>query len=469
MRRILPVLSILFLCFTSTLLFAQPQHITFLPVAGVKMKAGDTVSVVVKAKIDKYWHTYGFTPTVGPDGLGPLATELSITPKQSFRLAQKPRVTKGLHKAYDKAWEADVEEVAGNPEITVQFVASQSLPKGSTSATIVVYLQMCDTSSCLPAQEYKLKVPVEITEAYSGAQTVFVDTTVTEPKAEKQAITKATEPATKVVGVNDEVEKEKSKGIWSFFLYAMGVGFIALLTPCVFPMIPITVSFFTKRQERASAGGVKDSLLFGIGIVGTFTLVGILASVLFGGTAVQDFAASPVTNVVIATIFLLLAFNLFGAFEIQVPVGIMNALNKKSQGGGSAAVIGMGITFALTSFTCTVPFVGTLLLSAADSGQFLYPFIGTLGFATAFAIPFVLLSTFPKLLAKLPKSGGWMNNLKVVMGFLEIAAAIKFISNADFGRGLGHTPSRNFFSNLEWSVFFNYVLSSWWICHEVRF
>jgi thiol:disulfide interchange protein DsbD len=171
--------------------------------------------------------------------------------------------------------------------------------------------------------------------------------------------------------------------------------------------------------------------------------VGIVASVIFGGTAVQDLAANPWLNLGIGLLFLTLAFNLFGSFEIQIPVSIMNALNKKSQGDGVFSVLLMGLTFSLTSFTCTVPFVGTLLLSASG-GDYLYPAIGTLGFATAFAIPFVVLSMFPSLLVRLPRAGGWMNNLKVVMGFLEIAAAIKFFSTAEFIFGLGLLPREVF-------------------------
>jgi thiol:disulfide interchange protein DsbD len=223
----------------------------------------------------------------------------------------------------------------------------------------------------------------------------------------------------------------------------MGIGFLALLTPCVFPMIPITVSFFTKRHEKTKGSGLRDSVLFGVGIISTFTAVGIIASAIFGGTAVQDLAANPWLNLGIGLLFLTLAFNLFGSFEIQIPVSIMNALNKKSQGDGVFSVLLMGLTFSLTSFTCTVPFVGTLLLSASG-GDYLYPAIGTLGFATAFAIPFVVLSMFPSLLVRLPRAGGWMNNLKVVMGFLEIAAAIKFFSTAEFIFGLGLLPREVF-------------------------
>jgi len=208
-------------------------------------------------------------------------------------------------------------------------------------------------------------------------------------------------------------------------------------------MIPITVSFFTKRHEKTRGKGLRDSSIFALGIISTFTAIGIIASAVFGGTAVQDLAANPWLNLGIGLLFMILAFNLFGAFEIQVPVSIMNKLNQKSQGDGVTAVWLMGLTFSLTSFTCTVPFVGTLLLSASN-GDYLYPAIGTLGFSTAFAMPFFVLSLFPALLNRLPRAGGWMNNLKVVMGFLEIAAAIKFFSTAEFVWGIGLLPREIF-------------------------
>ena len=241
----------------------------------------------------------------------------------------------------------------------------------------------------------------------------------------------------------DEIAQEQSKGLLSFFFYAMGIGFLALLTPCVFPMIPITVSFFTKRNEKERSKALRDAILYGIGIISTFTLIGIIFSALFGATSVQDLAANPWMNLGIGVLFMALAFNLFGAFEIQIPTGIMNKLNAKSQGTGVFSVLLMGLTFSLTSFTCTVPFVGTLLLSAAG-GDYLYPAVGTLGFATAFAIPFFFLALFPSLLAALPRAGGWMNNMKVVMGFLEIAAAVKFFSTAEFVWGIGILPRELF-------------------------
>ncbi len=416
------------------------NKITFAPVAPISGRAGDTVEIVVAAKIAKHWHSYGLTPAVGPDGLGPEATVVTVGPKSVLKIAGKPRFTKGAHTAFDKTWETNVEELSGSIELRIPVRLSPTLPKGTQKASVNFLMQLCDTSACLPSEDMPQDVSITITDVASSAALPLEDTTESAPA---DLPGKASETVAAPMDTQQEIEAEKSKGLLSFFLYAMGIGFLALLTPCVFPMIPITVSFFTKRHEKTKGSGLRDSVLFGVGIISTFTAVGIIASILFGGTAVQDLAANPWLNLGIGLLFMALAFNLFGSFEIQVPVSIMNALNKKSQGDGVFSVLLMGLTFSLTSFTCTVPFVGTLLLSASG-GDYLYPAVGTLGFATAFAIPFVVLSMFPSLLVRLPRAGGWMNNLKVVMGFLEIAAAVKFFSTAEFIFGLGLLPREVF-------------------------
>lgn len=420
------------------------DKIRFQTVEVCSLAAGDTATVVLRGRIARHWHSYGLTPAVGPDGLGPDASIISVGPAKVARLAGKPRILKGAHSAFDKTWQTTVEELSGNVEIAVPIRASASLPAGRHTASITLTMQMCDTSACLPSEDMPQKITLVITKA--SADTGSQDTSASgSMHAVSQAPSKPQPAAsqTEIIEADSEIATEKRKGLLSFFLYAMGVGFLALLTPCVFPMIPITVSFFTKRHDKHRGSGLRDSALFGIGIISTFTAVGILASVLFGGTAVQDLAANPWMNFGIGVLFMVLAFNLFGSFEIQMPVSIMNALNKKSQGDGTVSVLLMGLTFSLTSFTCTVPFVGTLLLSASG-GDYLFPAIGTLGFATAFAIPFVVLSMFPSLLVRLPRAGGWMNNLKVVMGFLEIAAAVKFFSTAEFIFGLGLLPREVF-------------------------
>lgn len=453
MHKVLTLLSVIVL--TASLAKAQittgKDHITFEKISVINAGAGDTVHVPITARIHKFWHTYGLTPALGPDGLGPEPTTISVAPKALIALAGKPKILKGARTSYDSVWEANVEVWSGTIQIDVPVVIVGTTKKGEYTGSIVFTMQLCDTSACLPPDDVVLKVSVIVNRegsAAASATEVSVDATKDETSKDP-GVQSASGKSSVPVVPRDEVSREKSKGLISFFLYAMGVGFLALLTPCVYPMIPITVSFFTKRHEKKHASGVADSMVFGLGIISTFTAVGLLVSIIFGGTAVQDWAANAWMNLAIGLLFIVLAFNLFGAFEIQVPVSIMNKLNKKSQGDGVAAVWLMGLTFSLISFTCTVPFVGTLLLSASSASSasdFLYPAVGTLGFATAFALPFIVLSMFPALLTRLPRAGGWMNNMKVVMGFIEIAAAVKFLSNADLVEAWGILPREVFLS-----------------------
>jgi len=200
-------------------------------------------------------------------------------------------------------------------------------------------------------------------------------------------------------------------------------------------MIPITVSYFIKKKDQ-NQSGIGGPLAYCSGIIATFTGVGVLTAALFGAATIQRFANHPVTNVVLALLFIVMAANLFGVFELVLPSSLVN---KASSGSGKGGFIGpflMGLTFALTSFTCTVAFVGTLLVVAAQ-GSYFYPVVGMLGFSTAFALPFFLLALFPGYLAKLPKSGSWMVSVKAFMGFLELAAALKFLSNADLAVSKG--------------------------------
>ena len=227
-----------------------------------------------------------------------------------------------------------------------------------------------------------------------------------------------------------ELESEINKGLFSFILFALGMGFLALLTPCVFPMIPITVSYFTKEGEKENNSPIFSASLYALGIVFIFTTLGLLLSFTLGASGAGDLAANPWINIFIASLFIYLAFSLFGYYEIQTPSFIRQfSINQESRG-GVIGILFMSLTFTLTSFTCTVAFVGALLATASQGAVF-WPIIGMLSFSLAFASPFFLLALFPQYLSKLPKSGGWLNSVKVIMGFLEIAAAFKFISNVD--------------------------------------
>jgi thiol:disulfide interchange protein DsbD len=222
--------------------------------------------------------------------------------------------------------------------------------------------------------------------------------------------------------------------LWKFLLAAAGFALLSLLTPCVFPMIPITVSYFTKQSEQHQGSAIGNASVFSLGIIGTYTVGGFLIARLAGAGGINRFASSPWTNLLITIIFVVFALSLFGAFLIQLPSGFVNKMDSMTRREGGSRVgknLLMGFTFTLTSFTCTVAFVGTLLVMMTTQNTWFVAVLGMLVFSCVFALPFFLLALVPALMKKLPRSGGWMNSVKVVMGFLEIAAAVKFISNAD--------------------------------------
>lgn len=219
----------------------------------------------------------------------------------------------------------------------------------------------------------------------------------------------------------------------SFLWFAMAMGALSLLTPCVFPMVPITVSYFSNHGSGTRRGAVVHALIYGIGIILTFSALGLALALIFGAGGVNQLAANPWVNLLITAIFFAFAFSLFGAYFLQVPAGLMNRIDSLTRSQEGSRVVGallMGGTFTLTSFTCTAPFVGTLLVMAAH-GNWRWPLMGMLAYSTVFALPFFVLALAPQLVSQLPRAGGWMNSVKVIMGFLEIAAAMKFLSNAD--------------------------------------
>lgn len=213
------------------------------------------------------------------------------------------------------------------------------------------------------------------------------------------------------------------------FLY----GLAALLTPCVFPMIPVTVSYFIKRKEGNPLSGAAT---YALGIICTFAVIGVASAAIFGATGISNFAANPYVNFALGVLFMILALNLFGLYEIGLPASLTTKMSKASRRNDFAGPLLMGATFSLTSFTCTMPFVASTLASAAK-GSFIYPAVGMAVYGLAFSLPFFLLALFPSSISKMPKSGEWLNAVKPVLGFIEVAAAIKFFSNADLGWSAG--------------------------------
>jgi len=225
-------------------------------------------------------------------------------------------------------------------------------------------------------------------------------------------------------------EQEEDASLWGIFIAGLVGGFAAFLMPCIFPMVPLTVSFFTKKAE-SKAKGISQALLYGVFIIVIYVALGMLITIAFGSDALNELSTNGIFNFVFFLILVFFAASFFGAFEITLPSSFVNKIDAKSDKGGFLGLFFMAFSLALVSFSCTGPIIGTLLVEAASKGERLGPAIGMLGFSIALAIPFVIFAFFPSMLKSLPKSGGWLNSVKVVLGFLELALALKFLSNVD--------------------------------------
>jgi thiol:disulfide interchange protein DsbD len=398
---------------------------------GKAVRPGEKFSVRLSASISSGWHMYSITQPSG----GPTTTVITIPAAQQFSLDGKvsgppPRT------AYDANFEMNTETYEDSAEFVIPVTVVSSIRSGDQKLAIDVKFQVCNETMCMPATTEHLTIPVRIETIETAAAMAGKSIAQTGP-----AVSSVPPPVASVSPAASENSAEGSpsglgvhrQSIGSFLWLAAAMGGLSLLTPCVFPMIPMTVSYFVNHSGASRRSAVITALLYSLGIILTFTALGLLLAIVFGAGGVNMLAANPWVNVLITAVFLGFAFSLFGAYFIQVPPVLTNKLDSFTRRKEGSKVVGallMGFTFTLTSFTCTAPFVGTLLVMTAQ-GNWRWPLAGMLAFSTVFAIPFSLLALAPQVLSQLPKSGGWMISVKVVVGFLEVAAAMKFLSNAD--------------------------------------
>lgn len=399
---------------------------------------GGKITIKVTAKVNKGWMVYSTKDYEE----GPVPTKIGFAEGTFVSTTNLKQPTP--KKKYDENFGIETEYYDKDVTFTLTGKVADNAKAGKQKAVVEVTFMACNDRLCLPPETVELPVEINVvggSQAQNDEPVKQSGATLDTAASMKQADTKSkdTSTITSASGYGDEkdVAKARSEGLWAYLGLAMSVGALALLTPCVFPMIPITVSFFTKRESNSRARSIRDALIYSLGIVFTFTGLGILLAVTMGASGINQFAANPWMNILIALVFIVFAFNLFGLFEIVIPSSILTKLTIASgKGQGVVSILLMGLTFTLTSFTCTVPFVGTVMVAAA-SGDIWWSVVGMLAFSTVFAFPFFLLALFPSWLKSLPKSGGWLNSVKVIMGFLELAAAMKFISNVDLIWGLG--------------------------------
>ena len=411
----------------------------------IEAKAGDIIELIIRFDIAKDFHVYSEKSDC-PEYDGPIRAQLEFTPSPSYELVGTFKGIGDHIVKEEEIWNCSTGEFTGKGE----FRQKIRVLKGITGISILFNGQICNESGCenlrdISIQAGPVKVqgiaaaqepkPIEV-EAVSPAGNIGNDTpgdTVVAASTNK-TITSGTLDYQKKEGIkeiktfNGKASEEKGEGMMGLFILAFLSGLTALLTPCVFPMIPMTVSFFIRNKNRAIA--LRDTFVFAFSIIALYTIVGTIVAFAFGANAANWLSTHWAPNIFFTVIFVVFAASFFGAFEITLPSWIVNKVDKQADKGGITGSIFMAITIALVSFSCTGPIVGTVLVEAVHGGA-MRPAIAMFGFSLAFAIPFGLLALFPSWLNNLPKSGGWLNGVKVVLGFVELAFALKFLSIPD--------------------------------------
>lgn len=425
----------------------------------LKDTGNGTIDLVADAIIEDGWHMYD---SEIPDG-GPFPTSIDFDelkgaePVGGFKSAGKSAIVK-----FDEVFNMNI----GTFDNSVTFVQKLKITdKDAFKAEGAVRAQACDDSSCTPPipVDFTFKsadLPATLTVSVSApkeAETTDIKTVAAD--VETETVGELTEDDSEAViapANNIEMDTEmlwspvieelnalgddniSNSSLWSIFLKGLLWGFAALITPCVWPMIPITVSFFLNRNKKVRKKALADATVYGISIIVIYVALGLIITAAFGASALNNIATSAVFNLIFFALLLFFAISFLGAFEIVLPSSWTNKMDSKVDStSGMISLFFMAFTLALVSFSCTGPIIGWLLVEAATQGSYLSPAIGMLGFAIALSIPFTLFAIFPSWLKTLPKSGGWLNSVKVVLGFIVLAVSMKFLSVADLSNGWG--------------------------------
>ena len=446
--------SFLILVMCSLSLLAQMHNPVSMSVT--QNKLSDTeFEIVFSGKADAGWHVYS---TDIPDG-GPTAATIDFEEQTGVEPVGKLMPKGQVHTAFDNMFGMEVSYMEGE----VAFVQKMRITGATYSVKGYLTYGACNDENCMP--------PTSVDFSYSGEGKPVVKAepkpVVAEPKAVKAEEPKKEVEATQVaevtektdtvavVATNDEVavsdywspvvdklaafgedaSNAASQSLWAIFFLGFIGGLVALLTPCVWPIIPMTVSFFLKRSGDKKKG-IRDAATYGVSIVVIYVLLGLIITGVFGASALNALSTNAIFNILFFLMLVVFAASFFGAFEITLPSSWSNAVDSKAESTtGLLSFFLMAVTLVLVSFSCTGPIIGFLLVEVSTSGSILAPTIGMLGFAIALALPFSLFAMFPTWLKSMPKSGNWMNCVKVSLGFLELAFALKFLSVADLAYG----------------------------------
>ncbi len=430
----------------------------------LKTTSETTADLVFKASIEEGWHLYGMD--IPNDG--PRPTSFVFESIQNAKMEGKMKGMSKLREVYDPNFDMKLSWYA-NEAIFVQKI---SFAKGSKfSVKGYVEFMSCNDESCTPPMQENFVLGEK---AIEGAQNTVTPAAADSLPTDSVAITTTVDAgnADYWTPVIDQLKAfgatEGSSGqtaLWLIFLAGLAGGFLALFTPCVWPIIPMTVSFFLKRSDN-KARGRRDAFLYGLAIVFIYVALGILITLIFGASALNSMSTNAVFNLIFFAMLLVFAISFFGAFEITLPASWSTKLDAKADStAGFLSILFMAFTLVLVSFSCTGPIIGTLLVEVSATGSLLAPAIGMLGFAVALAIPFTFFAFFPTMLKALPRSGGWLNTVKVVLAFLELALALKFLSVADLAYGW-RILDREVFLAL-WIVIF--TLLGFYLLGKIRF
>lgn len=412
--------------------------------SAIKMTDATNGVVTFTATVDAGWHVYG---TQLPAG-GPEPTSVHWN-NQGVKLVGGLTPSKAAHKQHDETFDMDLSWWTGSVTLSQKFTVTAKEYKIEGS----IRYMACDDENCTPpkSESFSFKgtaaqAPVTETVQAPTANATSADTaaTLAQPVvtvgAGDSAVASPTHdqlwaPVTAIEGDNADVEDIADRSLWYIFWACFLGGLLALLTPCVWPMIPMTVSFFLKKSgSRAKA--ITNATTYGLSIIIIFLLLGICFTVLFGASAMNALATSAWCNLLFFALLVIFAISFFGAFEITLPQSLSNKMDSTaSKTTGMLSIFFMAATLVIVSFSCTGPIIGTLLVEAASRGSVMGPVVGMTGFAIALAIPFTVFALFPTMLKKMPKSGGWLNTVKVVLGFIELALSLKFLSVADLAYG----------------------------------
>lgn len=420
-----------------------------------------------KANVEEGWHFYALQM---PED-GPLPTQFEFERLDGVQLVGSVTPSRPATEEFDNVFNLKLGWWDGNVTFTQKFKVTDS--KGKYNIEGYVYYQACNEETCvMPTKEtfdFHSKgnsvVPVE--ETISDVDTAAVADNESALPVAKEAVNTSGWWAPVTFPETGELREDNiaDSSWWYIFLWGFIGGLIALLTPCVWPMIPLTVSFFLKKHGNKHES-VRDALIYGGSIVVIYLVLGLAITILFGASKLNDLATNAIFNILFFLLLVVFAISFFGGFDIKLPSKWTNSMDSKAERTtGLLSIFFMAFTLVLVSFSCTGPIIGTLLVEAASLGNYAGPAIGMGAFALALAIPFALFAMFPSMLQDMPRSGGWLNSVKVVLGFLELALSLKFLSVADLAYGWG-LLDREIFISL-WVVIF--ALLGLYLIGKIRF